>query len=159
MGVMQSTAANAQEYLDSLPEGRRETISTVRNLILESLDKGFVETMSYGMLTYCVPHSIYPDGYHCDPKQPLPFVALASQKNYISLSMFCLYLDKPMIEKFKQEFEASGKKLNMGASCIRFKKLDDIPLDVIRKTIAGIKIEKFIETYESLRPEPKKKKK
>lgn len=155
---MQSTAANAQEYLDSLPEDRRETISTVRNLILESLDKGFVETMSYGMLTYCVPHSIYPDGYHCDPKQPLPFVALASQKNYISLYLFCLYIRPDEVERFKEEFVAAGKKLNMGASCVRFKKLDDLPLDLIRKAISSVTISKFIEQYSANIPESKKKK-
>lgn len=156
---MQSTATSVEDYLESLPSDRKEAMAALRDLMLKSVDKGFEETMQYGMITFVVPHSIYPDGYHCDPKQALPFIALASQKNYMSLYLFCIYIHPGQVDKFKEEYLATGKKLNMGASCVRFKKLDELPLDLISRTIRDMKLPEFVEHYKTMIPESKRKKK
>ena len=146
---MQSKAPTVAKYLASLPADRRAAIEAVRKVMLKNLDKGFEEGMSYGMIGYYVPHSIYPEGYHCDPKQPLPFSGLASQKNHMSVYMMCLYGSSDEEAWFKKEWAKTGKKLDIGKCCIRFKKLDDLALDVLGKAIARVSVKKFIGLYES----------
>jgi len=141
---MQSKAKTVDAYLKELPEERREIISKMRDLILENLPEGYVETMQYGMISYIIPFDIFPDTYN---KQPLAYISLASQKNYISLYMNNIYSDPKLEEWFKGEFEKSGKKLDMGKSCIRFKKLEQLPLDVIGKAVAYTSVDEFIEIY------------
>jgi len=154
---MQSKAATVKEYLAELPADRRETIESVRAVILKNLPKGYAEGMQYGMIGYFVPHSIYPSGYHCDPKQPLPFASLASQKNHMAVYMFCIYSDGDVAERFKDEWLATGKKLDMGKSCVRFKKLEDVALDVIGRAVKRMPVKKFIEQYETATQRPVKR--
>lgn len=145
---MTSKARTVAEYLDQLPDDRRAAISKVRAVIRKNLPKGFAEQMSYGMIGYVVPHKLYPPGYHCDPKLPLPFACLASQKNHMALYVMTVYGD-PVMESFvREQFKARGKKLDMGKSCIRFKKLDDLPLDVIGQVIARVPVEEYIRRCE-----------
>lgn len=146
---MQSKATTVAEYLKSLPADRREALQTVRQVFLDNLDKGYAETMQYGMIGYCVPHSIYPPGYHCDPKQPLPFGGLASQKGHMSLYLMCLYGHDVLNHQFVEAWKKTGKKLDMGKACIRFKKVEDLALDVIADTIRRVTVKKYIETYEA----------
>ena len=146
---MQSKATTVKQYLAELPEDRRTAISAVRKVILDNLDSDFEEGMQYGMIGYYVPHSIYPAGYHCDPKQPLPFACLASQKNYMSLYAMSLYGDASQEKQFKDDWAKTGKKLDMGKSCIRFKKLEALPLDVIGQAIGRVKASKYIEIVEA----------
>jgi hypothetical protein len=145
---MQSKAATVDEYVQSLPEDRREAIQTIRAVFKKNLDKGFEEGMNYGMVGYYVPHSIYPAGYHCDPKQPLPFAGFASQKNAISVYLFCLYCDEASTKRFVDEWKKTGKKLDMGKSCIRSKSLEGFALDVIGSAVKRMTLKKFIEIYE-----------
>ncbi len=147
---MQSKATSVNQYLADLPSDRRDAIDVVRAVILKNLSKGYEEGMQYGMIGYYVPHSVYPAGYHCDPKQPLPFAALASQKNYMSIYLMCIYGDPEHEAWFRAAWARTGKKLNMGKSCVRFKKIDDIPLKVIGEAIRRVPAKKFIEHYESI---------
>jgi len=153
---MQSKASTVQSYLRSLPEDRRAALDAVRNVILKNLDASYEEGMQYGMIGYYVPHRVYPQGYHCDPKQPLPFAALASQKNYMSLylmSVYCGCADHSPGNKhaqwFRDAWEKTGKKLDMGKACIRFKKVDDLPLDLIGEAIRRVPASKYIQFCES----------
>ncbi|MFM9958999.1 MAG: DUF1801 domain-containing protein [Phycisphaerales bacterium] len=146
---MQSKAATVPEYLASLPEDRRATIEAVRAVILKNIDKGFEERMGYGMMGYAVPHSIFPAGYHCDPSQPLPFAGLASQKQGVSLHLMGLYMNPSMKQWFVTAWKATGKKLDMGASCIRFKKIDDVPLDVVAEALRRMKLKDYVAMYEA----------
>jgi len=145
---MQSKAKTVAEYLKSLPADRRKAIEAVRKVILNNLPKGYVECMQYGMIGYAVPLSLYPAGYHCNPEQPLGYAGLASQKNYMSLYLCTVYGHKETEAWFRAEFKAAGKKLDMGKSCVRFKKLEDLPLDVIGKVIARTPVKNYIEFYE-----------
>jgi hypothetical protein len=155
---MMSKATTVEQYLKDLPEDRRAAISAVRKTILKNLDKDYAEGMQYGMIGYFVPHSVYPAGYHCDPKQPLGFAMLASQKNHMALYLMCVYGDAKTHEQFRKDWAKTGKKLDMGKACIRFKKLDDVALDVIGKTIASVPAKKYIERVESiLKDRPTKK--
>lgn len=147
---MQSKASSVKEYLQSLPADRRSALETLRKIILTNLDKGFEEGMQYGMIGYYVPHRIYPNGYHCDPKQPLPFAGLASQKNHISLYMMSCYENGPEGSWLKQAWTKAGKKLNMGKCCIRFTKLEDVPLEVVGEAFRRVTASKYIEFYESV---------
>ena len=125
---MQIKASNPDEYIKKLPEDRQEPMQQLREVIKENIPKGFTETMSYGMIGYVVPHSLYPDGYHCTPELPLPFMNIASQKNYIAVYHSGIYADPQLMEWFKSEYPKHCKtKLDMGKSCIRFKKIDQIP--------------------------------
>ncbi len=146
---MQSKAATVAEYLESLPEDRRASIEEVRQVILKNLDKDYEEGMTYGMIGYYVPHRVYPGGYHCDPKQPLPFAALASQKGYMSLYLMCVYGDEDASESFQTAWAKTGKKLDMGKSCIRFKKSADLALDVIGRSIKAMPAKKYIAKVEA----------
>lgn len=154
---MQSKAKTVAEYLRSLPEDRRSALSAVRGTILANLDKGFEEGMQYGMIGYYVPHSAYPPGYHCDPKQPLPFAGLASQKNHMSLYVGCLYGgdgrggEAPELAWLQKAWAKTGKKLDMGKACIRFKKLEDLPLDLIGELFRRLTAKAYVERYEGER--------
>ncbi|RMH12523.1 MAG: DUF1801 domain-containing protein [Planctomycetota bacterium] len=145
---MKSTATTVEQYLAELPEDRRAAISAIRSVILENLPDGYAEGMQYGMIGYFVPHSVYPAGYHCNPKQPLPFASLASQKNHMALYMFCLYSDPRELARFQRAWVRAGKKLDMGKGCVRFRKLDDVPLEVIGEAIRRAPVQKFITLYE-----------
>lgn len=139
-------------YINELPSERKKVINELRKTILEHLPKGFEETLSYGMIGYVVPHKIYPEGYHCNPELPLPFINLASQKNYISLYHMGLYADQKLLNWFIAEYEKSGAgKLNMGKSCIRFKNTTDIPYPLIGKLCSKITAENWIKLYEKSR--------
>ncbi len=147
---MQSTATTPTEYMDSLPEDRKPAMEKLRSVILENLPKGFQEGMAYGMLGYVVPHSLYPAGYHCDPKTSLPFMSIASQKNFIGFYHMGIYSDKDLHQWFVNEFPKHSKyKLDMGKSCVRFKKPDAIPFELIGKLVSKITPEQWIATYES----------
>ena len=147
---MQSKATSPQQYLDELPEDRKEPICKLREQILNNLPKGMEEQMSYGMLGYVIPHTVYPDGYHCDPKLPLPFMNLASQKNFVAVYSMVLYSKKELMDWFTSEYAKQCKyKLDMGKSCIRFKRMDDIPFDLIGELTAKVSAEEWIEIYES----------
>jgi hypothetical protein len=156
--MQNKTAKTVDEYLAVLPDDRRAALEAVRKVILKNLDKNYEEGMQYGMIGYFVPHRVYPAGYHCDPKQPLPFLGLASQKNYMALYMMCLYLDEEQLEQFNAEWAKTGKKLDMGKSCIRFKKVEDLALDVIGKAIKRVPAKKYIAVHESILQTRTKKK-
>lgn len=149
MLLMQSKARTVEEYLDSLPEGRRETVAAVRDVIRKNLNKGFEEGMQYGMIGYFVPHSVYPDGYHAKPEEPLPFASIASQSRHIAVYLMCVYGNPEREEWFKRAWKESGRKLDMGKSCVRFKKLDDVALDVLGEAIKRVKAKDFIAEYEN----------
>jgi hypothetical protein len=146
--MVQSKATSVRDYLAELPEDRRAALQAVREVILKNLDHEFEEGMQYGMIGYYVPHSIYPAGYHCDPRQPLTFAGLASQKNHMALYLMCVYGDQNQRKSFEAEWKKSGKKLDMGKSCVRFKKLEDVALGVIGATIRQVTARKYIEIYE-----------
>ncbi|WP_130733649.1 DUF1801 domain-containing protein [Flavobacterium sp. J27] len=146
---MTSQAQNPEEYIKEVPEERKVTIIKLRNVILENLPKGFKEAMSYGMIGYVVPHEIYPSGYHCDPKLPLPFMSFASQKNSINFYHMGIYADKELYNWFVTEYgKFSKKKLDMGKSCMRFKKAEDIPFDLLGELVSKITPQDWIATYE-----------
>jgi hypothetical protein len=148
---MKSDAKTIDEYLAALPDERREALSVVRQTIVDALADGFAEGMQYGMIGYFVPHSLYPAGYHTDPKQPLPFAALASQKRHMSIYLMGVYGDADLEKWFRQAWLASGKKLDMGKSCVRFKKVEDVALDVLAEAIARLSVQDYIERYEAAR--------
>lgn len=146
---MQSTAKTVEEYLDTVPEDRKSVMKALRETILEHLPEGFAETMTYGMITYVIPHSLYPQGYHCDPKQALPFVSIASQKNHIAVYHMGLYGDQALLLWFEKRWkQISSKKLDMGKSCIRFKKPEEIPLVLIAELMTKISPQEWIDVYE-----------
>ncbi|TAH38077.1 MAG: DUF1801 domain-containing protein [Planctomycetota bacterium] len=149
---MQSKATSVQQYLSELPADRRAIIEAVRKLILDNLDDDFEEGMQYGMIGYYVPHRVFPAGYHCDPRQPLPFAALASQKNYLSLYLMPSYGEGQQERSFRQKWAKTGKKLDMGKCCIRFKKLEDLALDVIADAIRGVTPAEYIRSYQAAVP-------
>ena len=155
---MKSRATTVEEYLASLPDDRRTAIEAVRKVVAKNIDKAFEEGIQYGMLGWYLPHSSYPEGYHCDPRQPLPFASVASQKNHIGIYLFCLYMDPDHMRLFQEEWQAAGKKLDMGKGCVRVKKLDDIPLDVLGRAFKRIRAKAFVEIYERSLPESAKRK-
>jgi hypothetical protein len=155
---MQSTSKTPDQYFATLPEDRKAAMTELRNVILKNLPKGFTESMAYGMVGYVVPHSLYPKGYHCDPKQPLPFLSIASQKNFIALYHMGIYSDPKLLEWFTREYPKHSKtKLDMGKSCIRFKKPDQIPFKLIGELASKMTPQNWIDTYEEVlnRPRPK----
>jgi Domain of unknown function (DU1801) len=147
---MTSTAKTVPEYLASLPADRRTAINGVREVILSNLPKGYEEMMQYGMIGYVVPHSIYPAGYHCDPSKPLTYAMLASQKNHMAIYLCHVYGHKETEVWFRKAFQATGKKLDMGKSCVRFKKLEQLPLEVIGQVIARTPVDKYVACVEQL---------
>lgn len=147
---MQSTANTPEEYINSIPEERKQLMTELRNIIRKNLPEGFEEVMSYGMISYVVPHSLYENGYHCNPKQPLPFMSIASQKNFVALYHMGIYADKDLLKWFVDEYEKRSKiKLDMGKSCIRFKKPDVIPMDLLGELASKMTTKEWIAIYES----------
>ena len=138
------------QYLAGLPKDRRDALRAVRKVILDNLDAGYAEGMQYGSIGYFVPHSVYPPGYHCDPTQPLPYVGIASQKNYMVIYLFCVYTSEDEQRRFREAWIKTGKKLDMGKSCVRFKKLEDVPLKVVGQAIKKVPVKKFVAFYESV---------
>ena len=147
---MQSKAASPRQYLQELPKDRKELIEKLRQQILNNLPRGMEEQMSYGMLGYVIPHSVYPDGYHCDTSLPLPFMNLASQKNFIGVYSMVIYSKKEIYDWFTTQYAKRCKyKLDMGKSCIRLKKMNDIPFELIGELTAKISTQEWIEIYEN----------
>ena len=145
---MKIEAQSVQEYLENLPEERKEPIEKLRKIISENLPNGFEEQLSYGMIGYVVPKSIYPKGYHCTPELPLPFLSIASQKNSINLYHMGIYADEKLLNWFQEEFpKHSKKKLDMGKSCMRFKKPEDIPYELIGELARKMTPQDWIEMY------------
>ena len=136
-------------YLNSIPEDRKIAFNSLRDVVLESLPPGFKEVISYGMLGYVVPHELYPLGYHVNPKLPLPFINLASQKKHIALYHMGIYSDDKLLNWFVKEYKQCCKhKLNMGKSCIRFSNIDEIPYDLIGDLCSKMNVESWIKQYE-----------
>lgn len=148
--IMQSKATSVAQYLNELPAERRSAIEAIRKVILETVDGDIEEGMQYGMIGFYVPHRVYPAGYHCDPRQPLPYVCLASQKNYMSVYLMTCYGGGGAEETwFRGEWAKTGKKLDMGKSCVRFKRLEDLALDVIAAAIRRVPAREHIARYEA----------
>lgn len=139
---MQSNAKTVEEYMDEIPAERKEQLNPVRDVILKNLPDGFEECMNWGMITYEVPLSYYPYTYN---KKPLLYAALASQKNHMAVYLSGIYCNDELRLKFENDYKASGKKMNMGKSCVRFRKLEDLPLNVIGDAIGAVTIEQFVE--------------
>ncbi|SHJ67080.1 DUF1801 domain-containing protein [Aquimarina spongiae] len=147
---MQYKASTPDEYIEAIPEERRAAMSTLRKVIKDNLPKGFSEVISYGMIGYVVSHSLYPGGYHCDPKLPLPFMNIASQKNFIAVYHSGIYADKDLMDWFVEEYPKYVKtKLDMGKSCIRFKKIDQIPMELIGELASKMTPQQWIDLYEN----------
>ena len=148
---MQSKALTPDAYTAAMPEERQKAVNKLRSVIKKNLPKGFKEEMGYGMMGWCVPHSLYPAGYHCNPKDPLPFMGLASQKNFIAVYHMGVYADPKLLKWFKDAHaKASPKKLDMGKSCIRYKKPEDIPFGLIGELASKITPDDWIATYEKV---------
>ena len=147
---MQLDFKTPQEYVDSLPEDRKIAIEKLRKTIISNLPEGFIEEMSYGMLGYIVPHSIYPKGYHCKPNLPLPFINIASQKNFIAFYHMGIYVNSELLNWFVLEYSKLIKsKIDMGKSCIRFKKMDEIPYELLGELVSKIAVSDWISIYEN----------
>lgn len=147
---MRSSAATVEDYLKSLPPDRAQALRTIRRVVLDNLDrKHCTEGMQYGMIGYCIPHGVYPPGYHCNPEEPLPVAGLASQKNHMALYLSAIYADPATAEWFRKSWTAAGRKLDMGKGCVRFKKIEDVPLDVVGELFARFDYKTFIATYEA----------
>ncbi len=146
---MQSLEINVKDYLNEIPTERKEVFLKLRETIINNIPDGFVEQMSYGMIGYVVPHSTYPSGYHCNPKLPLPFINIASQKNFIAIYHMGIYVNPKLMEWFLNEYpKHTNQKLDMGKSCIRFKKLDLIPFDLIGELVSKISVKEWINWIE-----------
>ena len=145
---MRSEATTVDQYLVELPDDRRVAIETVRDTIVENLAPGFEETMNWGMITYQIPLETYPDTYN---GQPLMYAALASQKNHMAVYLTAVYSNEDSRDAFLERYRESGKRLDMGKSCVRFRKLDDLPVDLIGETIGSMDVEGFIDNYEATR--------
>jgi len=153
---MHSEAKTIEEYLQSLPDKRKEAIKIIRDVIVKNLPSGFEEVMNWGMICYQVPLSVYPDTYN---KQPLMYAALASQKNHMAVYLTSIYMSDDSRKNFEKAYKATGKRLDTGKSCVRFRKLDDLPLPLIGETIASIKMNDFIEKFNTIHSARKSKKK
>jgi len=147
---MQIKADNPDQYVKLIPEEHQEAFGKLRNIILDHLPQGFEECMNYGMIGYVVPHSIYPKGYHCDTKLPLPFMNIASQKNFVGFYHMGLYTDQELNGWFVEEYpKHCNLKLDMGKSCIRLKKMDQIPFELLGELVQKISVQDWIDLYES----------
>lgn len=147
---MQYKAGSPEEYISQIPEERRAIMEQLRSTIIKNLPDGFVENTSYGMISFSVPHSLYPAGYHCDPTIPLPFISIASQKNFIAFYHMGIYAKPELHDWFVAEYPKYVKtKLDMGKSCVRFKKPELIPFELIAELVKKVSVEDWIETYES----------
>lgn len=146
---MQSGAKTVKEYLASLPAERRKAIEAIRNVICEHLDGDLEEVMQYGMIGYVVPLRVYPAGYHVDPRQPLPVFHLASQKNHLSLYLMPIYADAAEADRFQQAWVAAGHPWNAGKCCVRFQKIENVPLELIGELVHRWPAQKYISCYET----------
>ncbi|TCI84903.1 DUF1801 domain-containing protein [Tenacibaculum sp. M341] len=146
---MKYEANTPEEYISQLPEERKEVVEKLRKVIKSNLPDGFEEGINYNMIGYYVPHSVYSKGYHCDPKLPLPFMNIASQKNSVNLYHSGIYAKKELLDWFVAAYPKHCKrKLDMGKSCIRFKKMDDIPYELIAELCTKMSVEDWIQVYE-----------
>jgi hypothetical protein len=147
---MKYDANSPEEYVKQAPAERQAPLAALRDVINQNLPSGFLETMSYGMIGYVVPHAIYPAGYHCDPKLPLPFINIASQKNFIAFYHMGIYADEKLLNWFVSEYPKHMKtKLDMGKSCIRFKKVDQLPYTLLGELVSKLSVEDWIKLYET----------
>ena len=147
---MKLDANNVQEYLDKVPEERQMAFNKLRQTIIDNLPSGFAEDFSYGYIGFNVPHSVYPAGYHCTPEKPLPFTGIASQKNFIGLYHMGIYANPELLEWFVSEYPKHCKhKLDMGKSCIRLKKMDEIPYELIGELMQRMTVDEWIDLYEA----------
>ncbi|MCH8906421.1 MAG: DUF1801 domain-containing protein [Candidatus Heimdallarchaeota archaeon] len=154
--MVKSNADTVEQYLDELPDDRKQAMAVVREIILEQLPDGYEETMQWGMISYVIPLKIFPDTYN---KLPLGYVSLASQKNYMTVYLNNIYSSKEATEWFYSEYDKSGKKIDMGKSCVRFKKLEDLPLQLIGQAIAKDSVENFLKLYKDAQKMAKRSKK
>ncbi len=146
---MQYEATSVDDYINQIPEDRKPAVKKLRKVILDNLPKDFEEGINYKMIGYYVPHSKYPNGYHCDTKLPLPFMNLASQKNFIAVYHMGIYTKKELMDWFVNEYpKHCNRKLDMGKSCIRFKKIDEIPYDLIGELVGKMTADQWIQIYE-----------
>lgn len=146
---MQSNAKAVTDYLKAIDPSKKEAFNQLRETILQHIPAGFEETMSYGMIGYVVPHSLYAAGYHCKPEVPLPFASIAAQKNFIALYHMGVYANKELLDWFTENYQkVTGKKPDMGKSCIRFKKTDSIPFELIGKLMKKMSVKQWITLYE-----------
>lgn len=156
---MQSKATTVDAYIAELPEDRKKAMSELRKVIKKNIPKGFKEGMGYGMMGWSVPHSLYPPGYHCTPELPLPFIGIASQKNFIAVYHMGVYADPKLLKWFTAAHaKTSSKKLDMGKSCMRYKKPEDIPYDLIGELASKMTVDDWIEIYETKFKNARKKK-
>ena len=147
---MENKVIDFETYIAQIPAERKAVLEVLRESIVKGLPDGFEEQLSYGMPGFVVPHSIFPSGYHCDPKLPLPFVSFASQKNFIALYHMGLYADEALLNWFISEYPKHSKlKLDMGKSCIRFKKMDQIPFQLIQELMGKMSVSDWIKVYQS----------
>ena len=162
MTVVATPSPEVQAYLDALPDdptdNRRARVRAIRDAIVGALPEGYEEGMQYGMISYFVPHSRYAHGYHCKPTEPVPFASIGSQKKHIGLYLFCVYVDEALQQRFVEAWTAGGRKLDMGKGCVRIKKTQELPLDVIADTIRSVPVETFLARYEAGLPASVKKK-
>lgn len=148
---MKIVANSPDHYIEQLPEERQGPMRQLRQIIQENLPAGFEEAMSYGMIGYVVPHSLYPAGYHCDTKLPLPFISIASQKNFVAVYHMGIYATPELMDWFLAEYPKHNKrKLDMGKSCIRFKKIEEIPYDLIGELVSKMTPEDWVAQYEAV---------
>lgn len=155
---MQIKAATVEEYISKIPEDRREAITKLRKEVLKNLPKGFRETINYGMLGYVVPHSVFPEGYHCTPELPLPFAGIASQKHFIAFYHMGIYSNPKLLGWFLEEYpKHTDAKLDMGKSCIRFKKPEKIPFKLFGELMSKVSVQDWINMYQSVREQQAKK--
>lgn len=149
---MTSTAPTVTAYLDEFPQERRSVLESVLAHLRAAIQPGFVEQMQYGMITFVVPQNRYPAGYHCDPRLPVSFVALAAQKNGYSLYLPCLYVNAEALQQFQAECETQGYRLDMGKGCLRFKRLDQVPSGPLQRLLTGLTVDQFLADYEASSP-------
>jgi len=148
---MQIKADSPDDYISKIPEDRKEAVNKLRKEVLKNLPKGFQETVGYGMMGYVVPHSIYPKGYHCDPKLPLPFAGFASQKNFVAFYHMGIYSSPKLLDWFVKEYpKHTDAKLDMGKSCIRFKKPEKIPFKLFGELMSKMTVKEWIDCYEAV---------
>lgn len=147
---MANEPQTVEDYLARLPEERRTTLQAVRDVILANLPEGYQEGIQYGMIGYYVPHEVYPQGYHCDPNQPVPFASLASQKNHMAIYLMGIYGNAEEEKWLRQAWAKTGKKLDMGKSCLRFKRLDDLPLPVLGQAIRRMPVRQLLAHYDAM---------
>ncbi len=145
---MQSKAVTVADYLAELPADRRKIVESVRKVVLENLDEGIEEIMQYGMIGYVIPHAIYPPGYHCTPEQPLPYAAIAAQKNHFGLYMMFLYGNEQEEAWFRERWRQSGQRLDMGKACVRFRSIEQVPLDVVAAVFRRSTIRRYLTAVE-----------